>query len=492
MSVHKRLPLPEALASQRPAALALVGAGLCLAVIVGLLLGSSIAACLMLLAIVGVALLALWSPYWALVLAIAQYAFIPNEGRLLGYFVPNSLQLLAPVAFAAALLQALKNADHDRLALRLRDFVVGGFVLWGLVGLFAVAEGAYWKWYGNRMVLPVLLYFVVRLIPIKHRDVRRLASILLIAIALQSVLMVRESMAGSSPLYDEERGLERDIKAAKGPFPFRWNATAYLVLWPALFVYAIAASKGRRRKLLWGLGLLVVLIACTRTMQRAAPLAGLMGIAFCLLSPRLRRTAFAVLAILAIFYVPWSMGKAGGALLDRFQEKDQSRYAYRTAALNLLSSDSWNPIFGVGWGRSAWTAYRHGTDEEVVAWGDKEGTISEIAQGQRLHNVWLAIPVEFGGVGTLLFLGIMGGLVGGLRQIWRSLPKDKVVDDGLVISVLGSLVALAAIGYYQNIYMMPEATCVLWVFYSLLTNHPQAFMIPKEDEVAPEAKKAAK
>jgi len=66
------------------------------------------------------------------------------------------LQLLAPVVLGAGLLQALKNAYHERLAPRLADFLVAGFGVWGLVGTFISPYGGNWKWYGNRMLFPMM------------------------------------------------------------------------------------------------------------------------------------------------------------------------------------------------------------------------------------------------------------------------------------------------------------------------------------------------
>ena len=485
MAIHNSLLSRAKLPEYSLTPLVLVGVGVCFALTIGLLLiGTGGAAALLFPLAIAVVLVAVWSPYWALVITVAQFAFIPCEGELFGYFVPNVLQLLGPVVLGAALLQALKDADHERLAPRLTDFLVGGFGVWGLVGLLLTPGPLYWKWYGTRMLFPMMLYLTVRLLRLNRKQVRVLILVLLAAIALQSVLMVRESMAGSSPLYQVQRGLMEGVKPAKGPFPYNWNATTYLALWPSLFIYAIAFSYDWRKKLAWGGGLLAVLVAVTRAMQRGGLAASLLAIAFCLLSPKLRRTALIVMAILALAYVPWSMGLAGSALISRFQQTDQSRYAYRTAAINLLKSPKWNPIFGIGWARGGQLAGEFGTEEQIIAWGTRAATVREIARGAKLHNVWLAIPVEFGGVGVLLVLGILGSLALGLSRIWRSAASDVKVDDGLVVSMIGSLIALGAIGYYQNIYMMAECMSVLWVFYGLLTGHPRVFLEAKPEQAA--------
>jgi len=429
----------------------------------------------------------MWSPYWALVITLAQFAFLPCEGELFGYFVPNVLQLLAPVVLGAALLQALKEADHERLAPRLADFLVAGFGVWGLVGLFVSPYGGNWKWYGNKMLFPMMLYFAVRLLHFSRKQVRTLILILLAAIALQSVFMFRESMAGSSPIYHVWSGLMQGVKPAKGPFHSMWDAATYLALWPSLFIYAIASTNRKRERALWSAGLLAVLVASTHTMERGGLGASLIVIAFCLLSRKLRRTASVVIVLLAVAYVPWSMGQAGSGLLERFQQTDQSRYAYRTAAINLLKSDRWDPIFGTGWSRFEAVSGYFGTEEEIVAWGSRRGSVAEIARASALHNVWLAIPVEFGGVGVLLAMGLFAGLIRGIVAIRRFALAGSRVDEGLVVSMLGSLIALAAVGYYQNIYMMAESMSVLWVFYALLTSHTDAFLHDRTEKLSPDS-----
>ncbi len=239
--------ISKAKLSERPIApLVLVGAGISFALATGLLLmGIGLTAAVLVPLAVGVVLLALWSPYWGLVVTLAQFAFLPSEGELFGHFVPNVLQLLAPIVLGAGLLQALKNAYHERLAPRFADFLVAGFGVWGLVGTFISPYGGNWKWYGNRMLFPMMLYFAVRLLRLDRKQVRTLILVLLAAIALQSILMFRESMAGSSPLYEVGSGLIQGVKPAKGPFPFMWNAATYLALWPSLFVYAIATTRGK-------------------------------------------------------------------------------------------------------------------------------------------------------------------------------------------------------------------------------------------------------
>jgi hypothetical protein len=433
---------------------------------------------MMLFAGIGVFAVAMVSPYWAMVLGIAQFAFIPSEGSFFSISTPNQLQIIGPLLVVAALLRSLKEFAHDRLAPRLTDYTVAGFGLWGLMGLL-LQVGAV-KWYVNRMILPMSFYYVARLVRLTRERIVKLAGVALGAVSLQSLMMIRESSAGSSPIYAVRSGLVEGVKAAKGPFPYHWTAGAFLAMWPALFVYMIANSKSTRARVLWAVGLLVVLIANTRTMQRAGTLASLIAIACCLIPSQLRRTASIVIVILAIAYVPWSMGKAGGALMDRFDQTDESRVAYRIAAINLLKSDDWNPVYGVGWSRGARYGGTHGTDDEVLAWGSRRITVAEIAEGAQIHNVWLALPVEFGIGGVLLALAVLMGALASTVRVFRR-ARERPVDTGLLVALWGGMVALGAIAFFQNTWHYPVSMSVMWLFYGLIVSKPDLFDIDEAE-----------
>ncbi len=466
-----------------------VAIGVCLAIGVGLLLlGVDPTVGLFFPLVIGVILLAFRWPYWALTIGLAQLAFIPQEGHLFGYFVPNTLQLLAPLAVTSALFQALRRRDHELLRPRVMDFLIGAFGLWGFVGMFLNGVVRL-KSYGNNVIFVMFWYYAIRLLPLNRKNVQRLLFILLGATALQSVLMVHESLNWASPLYGTPSADEilEGVAAAIGPFGFHWGAGAYLCMWPSIAIYAIARTRRWRGKLVWFAALMVILAAAIRTMQRASVAASLLAIMGCLINPKLRPTALGVIGILAIAYIPWSTGSFGAPLMTRFRETDQSRYARRVAAVNLMKSPRWNPIYGIGWLNFSNFNRGFGTEEEIVAWGRYSTTVEAAASGSALHNVWWAIPVEYGVVGTLMFLGILAGLGHGTLRIWRNARTGAKVDDGLLIAMLGSLVALGMVGYYHNIYSFDACMCIFWAFYALLTSHPDSFLEPEARQTASES-----
>ena len=451
------------------------------AIFTGLLLGLMLTqlgyaeAAMVFIGIAAVAV-AIISPYWALVIGVAQWAFIPSEGTFLWIeTTPNQLQFIGPLLIVAALLCALKERAHDRLRPRMSDFSVGGLGLWGLIGLLANGYPTMYKWYTNRMILPMAYYYATRMVGLTRERAVKLLVIALVAVALQSVLMIRQSMAGSSPIYGHHRGLLEGIKPAIGPFIYHWSAGTFLTQWPAIFVYMIAREKNVKKKILWIIALIAVLIAATRTMQRAPILAALLGISLCVLSSRLRRTTVGIIALLALLYVPWSTGSAGGSLLDRFDETDQSRYARRAVALNLLRSPRWDPIFGMGWTRGHIHGSGLGTDDEVVIWGRRATTVSFL-ETSRFHNVWLQIPIELGGVGALITVTIILSAVASSLRILRR-ARERATDTGLLVALWGSLLGVGAIGYYQHVWHMPASMSVMWLVYGMIVSDPRLFDI---------------
>ena len=490
MAVDNRRASIASSLSNNIAPLVAVGIGTCLAVAVGIILtGADPTVGLFLLPALGFVALALRSPYWLVVMGLAQLAFVPMEGNLFGYYIPNVLQFIAPLAIGAGLFQALRRRDHGMLRLRLPDILIAAFALWGIVGMFMNGRIA-WKWYGNNVLFVLFWYYAVRLLPLDGRRVRRLVLILLGATAVQSILMVHESLAGGSPLYGTHSAREiiQGVAVAIGPFGFNWDAGAYLCLWPSIAMYAIARSSHWKRKLLWVAALVLILAASVRTMERASVAAIVLAIGVCLFSSKLRRTTLVILGVLAIVYLPWSMSSFGGPLSARFGQTDQSRYARRVTAINLMESSKWNPIYGIGWQNFARFSRGFGTEEQITAYGDKKTTVRAVATGSELHNVWLALPVEFGLVGTLIFLGILGQLAASVLRLGRERKAGTKIDGALVVAMVASLVALASVGYYHNIHTFCAAMCIFWVFYALLTGHPHVFVQSSLTQQATSAK----
>ncbi|MEA3400298.1 MAG: hypothetical protein U9R79_03550 [Armatimonadota bacterium] len=423
------------------------------------------------------ALATLYDPYWGATVLVVVLTVIPVErtyNSFLGHNIGNPLQIIMPVLLGLCLLRALKSRELPKPIWP--DLLVIGLGVAGLISLFFTGHLAWeWKKYGNKILYPMGLYYLVRLVPLDHRKLVRLIKIGLAVVALQGIVMIVQDRAGSSPIYSTHGG------RATGPFGHFWTAAAYMVMWPSLFIYMGSSATSSWGRGLSFLGLLVNAYAITRTDQRAATALLLVVAGVCLLAPRTRSAAIKALIIGALAYIPWSMTAAGSDLLDRFDETDESRVAYREAAFATLRSSRWHPLFGVGpyQGDSAMTHIDTSQLENrrVLMWGSRERSVAEVAEeGAALHNVYIALLLEFGTVGAMLALALAISLLKSMLRIYTQGNHDGRIDRGLIVAVLGALVAWGGIGYVHNVYSFTAPMALMFFWYGVVVGHPQAFV----------------
>jgi len=400
------------------------------------------------------------------------WSFIPIEGPLFGQYVPNILQAAIPVALFVSLLHALKNKTAPRFSVA--DLLAIGLGFWGLGGLYINDVMGRWKYYGNKVLYPIGFYYLVRLIPWDHHRVQQAVKVNLALVGTQSLLMIRQAVVGSSPLYGPS------MHRAIGPFGIFWTSAAYLALWPSLFVYSASTSKSSLGRALSYLGLALNAYAITRTQQRAATFALIPVVLLCLVGPRMRPTATKVLIAGAIAFVPWSMSGAGSALMDRFNETDESRAAYRAAGWAIVRSSEWDPLFGVGFyhaqDKMRDIDVSELEDKRFLVFGTRIHTLSgTIKHGAPIHNFYLTILIEMGSMGALLCLSIFGLIVQRLGTLIGDRQTAAPVDTDLVISAAGSLLAWGGLAYIHNIYTMTAPMSVFWFWIGIIATGAPAF-----------------
>ncbi len=453
-----------------PAITVLLAAGLLFAAVVSLYNPA-----LAFVGILGLALLLLGlrEPQWAAGVLVASLAVVPvelSQNTLFGHNIENPLQILVPLTLVVALLSALK--DRNMPTLIVPDVVIVGLVMWGLLSLANAGQmpfDSYWNKYGNKLIFPLGFYVIVRLLSLDHRGIMQIIKISAVLVVIQSFLIIVQAKTGMTALYgDLHDGYPT------GPFAYFWTAAAFLAMWPTLIILATSRAKSRLGWALGFLGLLIVAYAITRTGQRGATFLLLLQVPLCLLAPSLRKTALAVIAVGALLYVPWSMTGSGGDLLSRFDETDESRAAYRTVALEMVRSDRWDPIFGVG----PYISPREmqGLDiesgDEFLMHGRKTLDVAAIAEsGHALHNVYLSLLVEFGSVGALL------AALAGIWAAWSAVKiyLNPAADKALLIGVMGALAGWAGIGYIHNIYSFAAPMALFFFFFGLIAGEQQAF-----------------
>ena len=427
------------------------------------------------LAALAFTLVCLADPFWGLVVMLVQFAVLPCESTFFGYYIPNVLQAGVPVVFLFAFLSALK----DRRDLRVipSDVLLLGFAIWGFVGLLENnCFETYYKQYVNKMVLPMGFYYITRVVPFNASRVRTLLRANVVLLGVQALLMVRQGTTGHSSIYTTHDG------AATGPFVYFWEAAPYLAMWVPLFIHAAHNAKSSSGRFFSFLGMALTVYATTLTQQRGATLALLVCIPFCLLSRSMRPTMKTVIALGLLGYIPWSTSNLGEDLLNRFDEKDESRAAYREVGYAILRSPEWHPLAGIGFTQSHHVMRR--LDKSLIAdktfflWGRREGSVEEIAdQGKPLHNFYLSLLIEFGIVGTVFWAGLILLIFVAIYHGYRRARDGLDVDDGLYVSLVASLVAWGGVAYLHNIYRFEATMSMFWFVYALLVAQPGAFIL---------------
>lgn len=463
------------------------GAALVMLLVLGLVLSAALSLFNPALGIVGMLILTLVlaglrEPLWAAAVLLASLAIIPvefSQNFVFGHSIENPLQIMVPLTLLVCLVGALKDRSLSRPIVP--DLLIVGLGIWGMLSLYNAGQlpfDSYWNKYGNKLLFPMGFYYVMRLLPLDNRGAIQLIRAAAALVVLQSVLIFFEARGGGSPIYGElHQG------RVTGPFGYFWTAAAFLAMWPPLLIFVTSKAKSRLGWALGFIGVLLVAYAVTRTGQRGATFLLLITVPLCLFAPSMRKVAGAVIVTGMILYVPWSMSGSGSALLSRFDETDESRAAYRTVAWEMIKSDKWNPLFGVG----PYVSPREmkdidvSTEAEFFMHGRRTRDLADIAEsGHALHNVYMTLLVEFGAVGA--FMAALAGLflIHSALKIYLTPGADKA----LLFGALGALAAWGGIGYLHNIYSFAAPMCMFFFFYALIVGQHRAFFPHGVDEEA--------
>ncbi len=422
------------------------------------------------------------SPYVGLVIFLPSVAILPWDGYIRGgLWVPAFIRLAAPVLLCSVLFGALSARMKPTFRLTGVDAVVGFVGLFGFLNLPATGgTELFAKSYAKAMLFPLFFYFIARFMDWDRGRLRRLLRIQLGATAVCALLMVVESVRGGSLLYrGAGAGEMYGVHIAVGPFGAMYLAASFLCLWPSLFLYAAATAKRPWARAGWLACAAATLIALMRTQQRAMIAGAALGLVLCLLPRHMRKMLVTAGCVVVVVMAPVCLLARGPTwVLERFREptKGYTRDAYNAAAIGILGSSEWDPVWGVGFSRFGDYALRY-TPPELLERAFRSSPERLAARGfvPRQHNIALTLLVEFGVVHAALFVAVLLGVGYHWLQCFR--PPGRA-DVGLLVALLG--VALAALfsAWFHNLYIIAQATVYLWFFAGLIVGHKQLFRLP--------------
>jgi O-antigen ligase len=290
----------------------------------------------------------------------------------------------------------------------------------------------------DRVVVPMCLYVIVRLVRPTEQSLRWLVPIAAVTVVAQTMLGLAAWVAPGA-LPDEWLGREGTRTIGSLGSPSVYGVT---MLAAGAFLLHAAATEPRRVVRFGERTLFVVsVVMAVGTLTRGVWLAAIVVVAaLALVHPRqLRRVAVMALPLLLVLAFT---GAAAGQVA-----KLETRFGSEQTALSRLpvALASWRmfeakPV--AGWGFGNFDEY----DREFQA--EVSGFIPE--KDHASHNVYLTLLAEQGLIGVLLFLGPAAWLLGRTIASYSRLPRTGLASRKLVVLLWAVLLAHVTVNNFSN------------------------------------------
>jgi hypothetical protein len=360
---------------------------------------------------------------------------------------------------AILLIAALDRSSHsERGAFRIGviDVALVLFLVVGAVNVVLLADGTRnLISYYDKLVVPITVFWVVRVLEPSPAELRRLIPIAIWSVLTQAII---GAMSWVAPQFLPSEWLgregERTIGTLGGPGPY----TIGIVFFSLLLVYwAMQSSSAARRRILFGIVLAgqgAVLLSLSRGswVGAAAAFGGLI-----LVYPRQVRWAVIVgVAVVALLFV----GPLSGALdtvTERLGTVDtvDARIITNDAAVRMVGD---RPLLGFGWGNF---------DLFDESYKQPVGDVP-LRLGGSAHNTYLNLAVEFGLIGTILYVApVLILLVLTLRRR-RILSRQPWRWQLVVVLWLALLDQFLVNNFAEMIHSSEWATSIWWITVALI------------------------
>ena len=426
-------------------------------------------------------------PFAALVGTLCAVSLLPNGTYLLGVHVPDWMQLVIPALLLGALAQGLARPGSRTFAVNWADVFIAGFIILGYLAIFGQRGPSTFKFYTNQQVMPALMYFVVKWLPIDRDKFHLQLRYQLLSVFVLSLIMVATPLFGFDPFYHGFAKL-RIGEMARGPMWSISDTVAYTAIWPVFFLYAMAIKlpafpPSWRR--MWPVGLALITLATLATTERTGPVAIAAG--FIVLSAHRRLRKYVLLCVLGagVLMPLWLLTPSGRHVMARLGSVGEKgtgfeRRIYREKTLRYVRSPYWNPVLGTGFGRIDELSMRTMPQEQWVYdynWGDFRRLESFASRPTHCAPVTLLAEYGFGGTGLLL-LTIIAVAVALARLPALAEQRKARVDSALIVCALGAFAGVMVNGLLHNTEGVVEVLISIWVFSGLVIGHPDIFLIP--------------
>jgi len=324
------------------------------------------------------------------------------------------------------------------------------------------------------VLLPALMYGVVRVARVRDMDLRRLESIMLalgLYLAITGFFEARGWYALVFPRYIADPEVWEFFGRGRGPL---LNPSANgIVLTMGLAIAAVRLLRaGRGGQLVYGFAVLVMMAGIYATLTRSVWIGGFLALAiiFWNVTPRWTKVLGLCAGVLLAGFV---VAGLKDQLLRMKRDKNLSaEESVKSIQLRpLLAIVAWEmfkdaPVAGHGFGHY----FQHSMDYYAIRGYDMP---LENTRGYYQHNVLLSIAVNNGIVGLAAFTFL---LCGWMRGGWRMAHRDDLSEPkrnaGLI--VVATIAGYFVGGMFQDVTIMPMINMYLFFFAGLIVNLVQA------------------
>lgn len=436
--------------------------------------------------------LTLIDPFVTFVGMLCAVSLLPSESRLFGIFIPNWMQLMIPLLLLGSLLHGLGRRGSRTFAISWADLFIVAFIIFGYIAIFGQRGPATFKFYTNQQVMPMLMYFVAKWLPIDREKFHLQLRWQLLSVFILAMIMLCAPL-GFDPVY---HGFERLRlgEMARGPMWSISDTVAYTAMWPVFFMYAMAmglATLPRRWRRMWPVGLALIILASMATTERTGPAAIALGMAIVATHRQLRKYVLVCLAVIPVVIPLWLFIPGARDVVARLNTvKEQGtgfeRHLYREKTLRYVRSPYWNPVLGTGFGRISELSMRTVPQDQWVYdynWQDFRPLESFASRPTHCAPVTLFAEYGYGGV-SLLLMAIMCVAAALLRLPLLARQRGMQLDSALMLTAVAAFAGVLVNGMLHNTESVVEVLISVWVFSGLVVGHPDVFLIPPAEKTA--------
>jgi O-antigen ligase len=395
---------------------------------------------------------------WLLITPFVSVTDVPSV-RQVFWLVHRGLPL---AVLLVVVLGTISGVDRRRLPrLGWPELLMGGYVVATLLSIVLTSSDRIATFYLSyeRIVVPMCLYLIVRLLQPGAEDLRRLSPVMLFVLLSQSVVGIVSWVA---PGVLPSMWLAHVGERTDGTFgdPDVFGTT---ILLAGLFLLHVGLSTARRPRDVVApvLAFVWALLMTFLTFSRGNWLAGLIVVAGALYVYR-RYARFVLVSLGVVFGLLLASGMLAGQLefaqerltSERSEESALVRLPVAVAAIRMFEE---KPLAGWGYGNF---------DLHSRRFQSRLGDLVSPEKPHASHNLFLTIVAEQGIVGLLLFLGPMALLLARSRS---SSPSMLTGERRLVASLWMGIAAYVLVNNF-SVMKTPFGLGLWWLALGLVAS----------------------